>query len=166
MGKILGIGLSRTGTASLHAALLALGYRSTHYPRSLTDLEAHEAVTDIQVALSFKLLDVMYPGSKFIYTVRDRDPWLLSCERHFQCPSTDQFALNLRKAVFGMTGFNDSWFYSVYNNHGQSVLDYFRGRDNDLLVMDICGGDGWEKLCPFLDKPIPATAFPHEHRSQ
>jgi hypothetical protein len=165
MGKIFGIGLPKTGTTSLHLALQTLGYKAVHYPNTIAAIEAHEAVTDIQAAVAFKLWDVMYPGSKFILTVRDRDSWLLSCARHFQRAITDQFALNLRKAVFGMTGFNDSWFYSVYNNHEQSVLDYFRGRDNELLVMAICGGDGWEKLCPFLDKPIPAIAFPHENRS-
>ncbi len=24
-----------------------------------------------------------------------------------------------------------------------------------------CVVDGWEVLCPFLDKPIPAVSFPH-----
>ena len=26
--------------------------------------------------------------------------------------------------------------------------------------MEICGGEGWERLCQFLDVPIPALPFP------
>jgi 3'(2'), 5'-bisphosphate nucleotidase len=29
-----------------------------------------------------------------------------------------------------------------------------------LLVLDITAGEGWEKLCPFLGKPIPDIPFP------
>ena len=32
-----------------------------------------------------------------------------------------------------------------------------------LLVMDIIAGDGWDKLCPFLGKPVPEAAFPHRN---
>jgi hypothetical protein len=32
-----------------------------------------------------------------------------------------------------------------------------------LLVMDICGGEGWEKLCPFLNQPTPEVAFPRRN---
>lgn len=41
------------------------------------------------------------------------------------------------------------------------MRDYFAGRPEDLLIMDICAGDGWEKLCPFLGFEIPETPFPH-----
>ncbi len=50
-------------------------------------------------------------------------------------------------------------------NHKRTKYDkiknYFKDRPDDLLVMNICDGDGWEVLCPFLDKPIPAVSFPH-----
>ena len=33
-----------------------------------------------------------------------------------------------------------------------------------LLIMDIPGGDGWEKLCPFINKPVPHNlTFPSRH---
>ena len=40
------------------------------------------------------------------------------------------------------------------------VKEYFRNRPDDLLVMNICGGEGWEVLCLFLNKPIPSVPFP------
>jgi hypothetical protein len=29
--------------------------------------------------------------------------------------------------------------------------------------MNICDGEGWEKLCSFLNKPIPDVPFPKEN---
>ena len=44
---------------------------------------------------------------------------------------------------------------------GRRVRAYFAGRPDDLLVLDVVGGEGWEKLCPFLGLEPPAEAFPH-----
>ena len=30
--------------------------------------------------------------------------------------------------------------------------------------MNITQGDGWDKLCPYLNKDIPDTAFPHSNK--
>ena len=36
----------------------------------------------------------------------------------------------------------------------------------NYLNMNICdNGDGWEKLCKFLDKEIPDVDFPHKNKS-
>ena len=34
----------------------------------------------------------------------------------------------------------------------------------NLVKMNLAEGDGWEKLCVFLGKETPATAFPHLNR--
>lgn len=69
-----------------------------------------------------------------------------------------------RIAVFGAIAFNDNGkdrFSYLYDTHYKNVLDYFKGRPNDLLVIDVCKGGGWELLCTFLSKPIPDTLFPY-----
>ena len=43
----------------------------------------------------------------------------------------------------------------------ENILMYFQDRPEDLLVIDICGGEGWEKLCPFLDLPTRNDLFTH-----
>ena len=43
------------------------------------------------------------------------------------------------------------------------IKEYFRNRPNDLLVMNICNGEGWKVLCPFLDKSIPDVQFPKKN---
>ena len=50
---------------------------------------------------------------------------------------------------------------AVYNAHNEGVLAYFKDRPDDLLVLDIAKGEGWEPLCKFLGCPVPAAPFPH-----
>ena len=47
--------------------------------------------------------------------------------------------------------------------HYSERKKYFKNRPNDLLVMNICSGEGWEVLCPFLNKPIPNVSFSKEN---
>jgi hypothetical protein len=94
--KIFGIGLSRTGTKSLTSALHVLGLKAIHYPedettlRELTEgnyqfslLEHFDGITDITVSAFYPQLDQLFPNSKFILTVRDKESWLKSLEKHW-----------------------------------------------------------------------------------
>ena len=49
-----------------------------------------------------------------------------------------------------------------YLQHNRNVYDAVpAGR---LLVMDIAGGDGWQKLCRFIGRPVPTNiTFPSRH---
>ena len=41
------------------------------------------------------------------------------------------------------------------------AVAYFRDRPDDLLTINVCAGEGWEVLCPFLGfDTIPVEAFP------
>ncbi len=56
---------------------------------------------------------------------------------------------------------NPEQYLATYRQHNKEVCDYFGDRrGDDLLVMDITNGDGWEKLCPFLSEPVPWLPFP------
>lgn len=177
--KIFGIGLSRTGTHSLTEALIILGYKATHYPKIISyangyshvdyqKLNEYDALTDTPISNIYKELDVRYSGSKFILTVREENKWLRSCARYFGKSLILNFRkklLNpsryrLRHDIYGTIRFEKKRFKEIYTRHLQDVLNYFKGREKDLLVLDICGGEGWEKLCPFLNKPIPHIDFP------
>jgi hypothetical protein len=185
--KVFGIGFSRTGTTSLNAALNTLGIKSIHYPgdpetvKLLTNgivrlplLEEYDAITDIQPLPFYPQLDVEYPNSKFILTTRDMNAWLISMKRKMlgwgKSKDDKLFDLKgtyqqwMRTSVYGVITFNRSIMISRWGMHHTAVENYFKGRDN-LLVMDICGGDGWEKLCPFLGKDIPDVEFPLHNAS-
>jgi hypothetical protein len=187
--KIFGLGLSRTGTRSLTMALHTLGWDTVHYPAdedtfrelsrgdyNLTVLGHYHGITDITVAPFYPQLDRLFPGSKFILTVRDHESWLRSAANHwegrsaFQEPNSarGETYMNVRRllraAVFGCYEFNAARFRDVYDLHVRNVLEYFRERPEDLLVLNICGGEGWPELCRFLEQPEPMQAFPHKGR--
>lgn len=178
--KIFGIGLSRTGTASLHNALTILGFNSVHFPRIFmvggNDLvfypnEAHyyDAMVDTPVAVFYKKLDDIFCDSKFILTERDIPSWLRSCEKFFSLPSFEgnKIARLIAKKLYGLDGdilFDWNKYLLGYHNHINDIKEYFKDRKQDLLTIDICGGEGWEKLCPFLEVGIPDVPFPHDNK--
>ena len=161
--KIFGIGLSKTGTTTLTQALEILGYSAVHFPRNFKEIEFFDAATDAPVADMFEALDAKFPGSKFIYTVRDREQWLRSCERYYSVRGRqpDDMGLALRRKFYGKAEFDRELFASGYRRHHERVLSHFENRPDDLLVLDICGKDaGWPPLCTFLGKPVPSAPFP------
>jgi len=179
--KIFGIGLSKTGTTSLAQALGILGYKTKDYPGienyragdlSSVDLEvidAYDALTDTPIPSFYRELDAKYPGSKFILTVRDRDGWLKSCKKQFterlaekQTEAHNQLFMDL----YGCTMFDEKKFLSGYEKFVSGALEYFRDRPQDLLVINVIGGEGWEKLCPFLGQPVPEIPFPKANVTQ
>ncbi len=178
--KIIGAGLSRTGTKSLAHALRLLGYRTLHFDRTrLTDIvegraaepDFHryddlDAVLDLPAAWYFEELLAAYPESRCILTIRDEDSWWKSIERQFNTLSPlptadrDPFRFRLRTLVYGSARAEEQAYRARYRAHNRRVLATVPPQR--LLVMDIAGGAGWDTLCPFLGLPIPAaTAFPH-----
>ena len=204
--KIFGVGLSKTGTTSLHYALEVLGYNAIHFPDDLIRNSSKkvyfkwkmnsiayripgrgrkpffydilknsnnrlllnedypkklDALTDTPVTRFYKELDKLYPGSKFIYTIRDIEKWLKSCEKHFTGLMHTGIMPQLEEELFGTQLYDREKFKNTYEKHHKEVLNYFKDRPDDLLVMDISKGEGWEKLCGFLGREIPETPFPH-----
>jgi hypothetical protein len=185
--KVFGLGLSRTGTRSLTAALHLLGWDTIHYPTDRGALEAlmrgdvrfphlerYDGMTDITVSPYYEDLDRAYPGSKFVLTVRDEETWLKSCQNHwhnrpaFQEGEGDEHATHmeirrfLRAAVYASYEFEPERFRRAYRRHVEDVQRYFVDRPEDLLVLRIAGGEGFEKLAPFLGVPVPSQPFPHK----
>ncbi len=170
MSRIFGIGLSRTGTTSLTKALTLLGYNFIHYPSEavLFRLNGQAGACDLPVVRFYKQLDKTFPGSKFIYTIREKAAWLESVEAHFtrrKAAGEKHWTLSNRVAVYGREEFDRDVFSNKYDEHNHNVREYFKDRKNDLLIMNICAGDGWEKLIPFIGrKEIPALKFPHTNK--
>ena len=185
--KIFGIGLSRTGTKSLTSALQILGFETIHYPddestlRELVEgnyqfslLNQFDGITDITVAAFYPQLDRLFPKSKFILTLRNKENWLRSLQKHWNGrpafadeegnPNSNKTHMEIRRllraATYGCYEFNADRLSYVYDFHHQSVLRYFHDRPESLLVLDICSGEGWEKLCPFLGKSLIHFPFP------
>jgi hypothetical protein len=130
--------------------------------RSLT-LEKYYALCDLPIPLLYRQLDVAYPGSKFILTIRNERKWLEATMRLFSFAfnkwrsawDTDPFTHRVHQVLYGRTEFEPNTFLERYRRHNAEVMEYFKYRPRDLLVMDVDKGDGWEKLCSFLKCAIP-----------
>lgn len=178
--RVFGIGLSHTGTRSLTVALNKLGVNVRHFPLdettyreiatgryNLTLLKKHGGLTDVTAAPFYAQFDEVYPGSKFILTTREPREWLDAWRRHVGASpdihAGGSFPMQkfLRAANYGCHGFDHSRAAFAFQQHYDAVRRYFQFRPDDLLELDVVGGDGWERLCAFLGKPVPEEPFPH-----
>ncbi len=165
------VGLNKTGTTSLHAALSVLGYRSCHWVSEQFSAETSalidaggplpfEAYTDVaSIVERYEELDRRFPSAAFILTVRDLDDWLASRARHVAL-NRGQNAVSADHP-YGWVDVDPVLWRTERLMHHEAVLRYFKDRPEKLLVLDICGGDGWAVLCRFLNCPAPSEPFPH-----
>ena len=119
--------------------------------------EEWDAFGDIgSLSQRFDLADLQYPGSRFILTVRDVGEWIDSRRRHIQRNPHTKMAQRYANVDFDD---NRRRWRAEWYAHLDRVMTWFSDRD-DLLVLDICGGDGWNRLAPFVGRAIPRTPFP------
>lgn len=201
--KVFCIGRNKTGTTSIAKALKELNFivaeqrpaellihdwARRDFRRIIRFCHTAQAFQDIPFSLpfTFQALDMRFPGSKFILTVRDNpEQWYSSVTRFHaklfgggEIPSCD----DLKKAQYRYAG----WMYeniravygtpdanpydkmtliNQYNSHNQSVIEYFRHRPNDLLVLNISQEGAYQRFCEFLDKPRLRQSFPWENKT-
>lgn len=202
-GKIFCIGFNKTGTTSLEQVFRDLGWKVGKQKPAELQLEnwsrrdfkpllrycsSAQFFQDIPFSLPFtyQALDVVFPGSKFILTVRDSgDQWFDSLQR-FHCkmfgfgerPTEAELAgikyhyegwlLQYLTFVFGSAelGFYDRERYiRVYEQHNRAVQEYFRYRPDDLLVLNVSEPDAYPRLMRFLGRPDEGGSFPWLNRS-
>ncbi len=175
-GKVIGVGFQKTGTSSLREALKILGYRvkdtsarplipilKGDYDRIIRLIRNYDAVEDTPWYMIYKELDQRIPGSKFILTLRDEDPWYKSVSRHigFLRNASHEWIYGRGK---GLPKDDRENTLNVFTRHNKEVIEYFTDRPNDLMVVDFTKGEGWEKLCSFLELEIPDVPFPHANK--
>ena len=126
-----------------------------------------ESFDDWPWLLLYREMDQRFPGSKFILTIRDPDSWIRSYRNMLARQKKASEELNeIRRTLYGLPFPNvtDDQLLERYRSHNQQVMEYFKDRPESLLIVDWAAGDGWAKLCQFLDKKIPAKPFPHANR--
>jgi hypothetical protein len=184
--KIFGIGLSRTGTSSLDQAFRLLGFHSVHWTNPFTqtivgnqDFVLFDAFSDISVSYQFEKLYHTFPNARFVLTTRELSSWVKSITNHyrnksgFDSPSAltqsnreNRYEGVVKEMEWGLYGQNKSWEES-YLQHYRRVYHFFSNKpEGRLLELNICGGEGWSKLCPFLDKPVPDFPFPNKNKGR
>jgi len=135
---------------------------------------------------TYKHLDEAYPGSKFILTVRDSsDQWFRSIKgfhsrmfgQNGQTPTVE----DLKAACYVWPGFmynvvrihgtpdddpyNKAIMTAHYEDYNRDVMNYFKERPNDLLVINIGEDGAYQKFIEFLGIDSPYDNFPWENRT-
>lgn len=189
--KVFGIGLSKTGTTTLHEALSQLGLQSAHWTNSMTghllgddDIPLFDALSDTSISYRFEELYYAYPDAYFIYTHRSFSGWEKSLLKHFsgfKWGAGMQTFEALKRHHQGLTDFRygDEWrnihdrlyfnhacLADAYKSFDQRVRSFFADKPNThFLELDIVAGQGWSELCSFLNKPVPDKPFPWKYKS-
>jgi sulfotransferase family protein len=184
--RIVGAGLSRTGTLSLSLALKELGLRTLHWcPERLSDViagrTAHpdfrryddvDAVTDLPAALFYYELLEAYPEAKCILTTRAEDAWLRSVQHHYQVSVPEDLkgdrqrleeARRTQELAYGSADVVPYLYLKRYRDHNRLVVHDVP--PERLLVLNLEESSGWTALCAFLSVPVPDKPFPHANRS-
>jgi hypothetical protein len=178
--KVVGIGLNKTGTTTLAACLrrlgyarhatcdygLLAGYRNGDVEAIFRCIEANDSFEDWPFPLAYReIFDRFGERARFVLTTRkDARTWVESLKAHA-----------LRTPPVGHTrllayGYNyphglETEHIAIYERHNAEVRDFFRRRQAEHLLLEVCWerGDGWKELCGFLRTPAPDAPFPHEN---
>lgn len=165
--KVFGIGASKTGTSTLGACFEMLGYTHIGWNDDLEGkylcgnfdslfniAEKYQSFEDTPWNSDnfYRELDQRFPGSKFILTIRDTAEWFRSYSTFFHEMVPDVAS-------------QEHQLVADYERRNAEVVEYFVQRPDDLLVMRICDGEGWAKICPFLGQPTPDLPFPHLNKN-
>ncbi|XCN74206.1 MAG: sulfotransferase family protein [Candidatus Electrothrix aestuarii] len=176
--KIFGIGLNKTGTTTLGQCGEILGLRCTGCnPRLLEDfvvrndfsrivqhVSRYDLFEDWPWPLIYKQLDEMFPGSKFILTVRSSaETWLESLKKHSMRTHPTKHCRKLAYN-FNFPHKHEKEHVEFYIKHNDCVRSYFDNRRNDFVELCWENGDGFEKLCNFLGYDVPDVPFPHANK--
>ncbi len=183
--KVFVIGLSRTGTSSVDAALRQCGLRSLHWVQKLTgtlpddvDLQLFDAFSDINISADFEALAAAHPDARFIWTQRPIEHWLPSIEDHYLnysgvsrpaqllSPSyAGNYAGRAGQIHGSLYAHHETWAHA-YQAHEERVETFFGAeRPERLLRIDVTSGTGWGPLVEFLGVPQPDKPFPHINTS-
>jgi len=201
--KVFCIGRNKTGTSSLELALKELGYKTGSQPQGevlirqwkdnnfspIIELaKTADAFQDIPFSYdnTYKHLDLAFPNSKFILSVRNSpEEWYNSLVRFHsklfgngQIPTSTQLKNNtlhwkgwIYETMHNLyqTPENDPYNKEIlinhYINYNKEVINYFKGKSNNLLVINLKEKDSYLKFCKFLEKNPIRNNFPHLNKS-
>ena len=162
--KIFIIGLPRTATTSVCAAMLELGFKTAHTAYTNQSMNDAQVIADTPVFCDYQLLDKTYPNAKFIYLQRDSTVWLPSIRQllirmYKNLQRTDGgFNPTLKRCyndIFSPLTLenieNDDFLQSCYDRHQQGINEYFKGREQDLLQIDVSDKNSFDSLLAFLE---------------
>lgn len=173
MNKVFIIGLPRTGTTSVCAALLEHGFNVAHTAYTQQTFALADVLADTPCYCDYRKLDELFPDSRFIYLNRDLASWLPSIQMllskitKFLQPDSHFNPIIKRcfKETFQLEAVakpvSDSHLRQCFEQHQYRIKNYFSDR-SDLLSLDLSQAGSLTTLLQFLKKDCEADlSFPH-----
>ncbi|MCO7187778.1 MULTISPECIES: sulfotransferase [unclassified Pseudoalteromonas] len=163
MEKIFITGLPRTGTTSVCAAFLELGFKTAHtaYTRE-TFLQA-QVIADTPVFNDYETLSELYPNSRFVYLDRAMSSWVPSIRclltRMLPRLETQQGGFNdtLKRCYFDtfehLSADNiasDQYLIDIYLKHRNDCLSFLERKQHTYLMLDVAKPGSLQTLTGFL----------------
>lgn len=198
------IGRNKTGTTSLKKAFEQLGfpvgdqrkaenlhhryYFKGYFAPIIKYCRSAQVFQDVPFSCpeTFRYLDIAYPGSKFILTIRDdAEQWYQSITRFHakkfgkngKIPTVE----DLKNAVYIKKGmpyntvrlhgtpdddpYNHDIMIAHYERHNREVMDYFKDRPEDLLILNVAEADSYQRFIEFIGVESSFDSFPWENRT-
>lgn len=138
--------------------------------------QGYDAAVDWPSTAFFDRLYKLNPDVKVILTVRDPDQWYNSIIRTIhEWPTVDDTwpkqIINARKMARVVVRDGELGGDNILERREElkrQFLDHIEHiksivRPENLLILNL--GEGWEKLCPFLDKQVPeGVPYPHSNK--
>lgn len=170
MAKVMLIGLPKTGTWSMMAALNRLGFK-----RQSVDDARYYADRQLNIGYGRYVADVgmrnywwhadQDPELKFILSVRPLADWLRSVRNNWPAPGNLSPVDRIKHIdLLGRWYFDDDYLTSLYQRHTEGISEFFHGRTGRLLIHQT-GMHGYPELCAFLGSQVIDARWPHRHKT-
>ena len=150
--------------------------RRWQFRRELKALRCHDPIqilhdsdvfADLPVPLYYQELSQHFPTAKFIHTTRPIDDWLASMEwmlkkgRYQRGWTVGELADEMHHRIYGCTEFDADALRHSWSKHEASVAEFFQTQPDRLLCVDLSKDEmTFERIAPFLERPVPGVAFP------
>jgi hypothetical protein len=179
----------RMGSQPLAEKLTVEDWGQRDFRRIIRYCRTAEAFQDLPFSkpYTYQALDAAIPNSKFILTIRDSsEQWYSSITRFHAKLWGENGRIptkrDLQKAPYNEVGmawrinrlsfaspeddpYRKEDLMEYYERHNANVIEYFRHRPNDLLVLNVADDGAYRKLCEFLEKPCLRETFPWENKT-
>lgn len=172
------------------AELLTIDCFEKNYQPLINYCKTAEVFQDVPFAFLdiYKVLDQHFPGSKFILSVRDSsEQWYESLTNFHtkrfgkgNLPNWEDlkkidyvykgWSYENRKYVYGLNEYDDPYdkakLIHYYERRNQEIIEYFKNRPNDLLVINLSDLKAYQKFCNFIGVKSDKMNFPWENKTE
>lgn len=173
-----------------NAELLMNDYFENNFSNIIKYCKSAEVFQDVPFSCpnTFKYIDNVFPNSKYILTLRDSsDQWYNSLTK-FHAKVFNNGITPTWEVLKNTKYVHKGWIYNniknlynldendnpyekkklvdVYEKHNQNVVDYFKNRPYDLLIINLSDKDAYLKFCNFIGVEAQKTSFPWENKTE